>query len=266
MGLLDKAKAAAEEAAIKAKETAEELQTKRELGQAYGELGRKAFALVESGELSAPELDPTRRADPHAQGAARRRPSRRAATASDDRRRGERTALERVILRRLPPSGGGPEFSADLPSIQSAAHAARRSETKGRGKYMRRMLCGGPRAARTRPARGVRYGGGALSCRLRQVHERLLRTTCRHACRRTPGCGARTSAADVRRHRPVVAHGDERRCGTGGEGLGALARRQAPLLRARLGLGLAHRRGPAAPRASSRTCTRSRRTRPSRRR
>jgi hypothetical protein len=58
MGLPDSVKAAALEAAIKAKETAEELQTKRELGQAYGELGQKAFALVESGELSAPELDP----------------------------------------------------------------------------------------------------------------------------------------------------------------------------------------------------------------
>jgi len=58
MGLLDKAKAAAAEAATKAKETAEELQAKRELGQAYGELGQKAFALHESGELSAPELEP----------------------------------------------------------------------------------------------------------------------------------------------------------------------------------------------------------------
>ena len=58
MGLLDKAKAAAAEAAIKAKETAEELQTKRELGQAYGELGQKAFELIERGELSSPELGP----------------------------------------------------------------------------------------------------------------------------------------------------------------------------------------------------------------
>ena len=58
MGLLDKAKAAAAEAAIKAKETAEELQTKRELGQAHGELGQKAFELIESGELSSPALEP----------------------------------------------------------------------------------------------------------------------------------------------------------------------------------------------------------------
>jgi len=58
MGLLEKAMAAATEAAMKAKETAEELQTKRELGQAYGELGQKAFGLLESGELSSPELEP----------------------------------------------------------------------------------------------------------------------------------------------------------------------------------------------------------------
>ena len=49
MGFLDKAKAAAEQAASKAKETAGELQTKRELGQAYDELGRKAHELIERG-------------------------------------------------------------------------------------------------------------------------------------------------------------------------------------------------------------------------
>jgi mevalonate kinase len=58
MGFLDKAKAAAEQAASKAKETAGEMQTKRELGQAYDELGRKAHELVESGEVSSPGLDP----------------------------------------------------------------------------------------------------------------------------------------------------------------------------------------------------------------
>jgi hypothetical protein len=57
MGFLDKAKSAAEQAALKAKETAGELQTKRELGQAYSELGRKTFDLVESRELANPELD-----------------------------------------------------------------------------------------------------------------------------------------------------------------------------------------------------------------
>ena len=58
MGLLDKAMAAATEAAMKAKETAEELQTKRELGQAHGELGQKTFELIESGEISSPALEP----------------------------------------------------------------------------------------------------------------------------------------------------------------------------------------------------------------
>ena len=58
MGLLDKAKAAAGQAAVKAKETAGELQTKRELGQAYDELGQKTFELIETGEVSAPALEP----------------------------------------------------------------------------------------------------------------------------------------------------------------------------------------------------------------
>jgi len=56
MGFLDKAKAAAEQAAAKAKEGVEDVQTKRELGQAYNELGKAAFALIESGELSHPSL------------------------------------------------------------------------------------------------------------------------------------------------------------------------------------------------------------------
>jgi hypothetical protein len=58
MGFLDKAKAAAEQAATKAKETAGELQTKRDLGQAYDELGRRTFELVESGDVSSTTLDP----------------------------------------------------------------------------------------------------------------------------------------------------------------------------------------------------------------
>ena len=58
MGLLDKAKSAAEQAVAKTKETAGELQTKRELGQAYSELGRKTFDLVEAGALANPALDP----------------------------------------------------------------------------------------------------------------------------------------------------------------------------------------------------------------
>jgi hypothetical protein len=57
MGFLDKAKAAAEQAAAKAKEGVEDVQVKRELGQAYGELGREAFGLVESGEISHQQLE-----------------------------------------------------------------------------------------------------------------------------------------------------------------------------------------------------------------
>lgn len=56
MGLLDKAKAAAEQAAAKAKEGVEDVQTKRDLSQSYGELGKLAYRLVESGEVSNPEL------------------------------------------------------------------------------------------------------------------------------------------------------------------------------------------------------------------
>lgn len=58
MGLLDKAKAAAEQAAAKAKEGVEDVQTKRDLTIAYGELGKITYRLVESGELSNPELTP----------------------------------------------------------------------------------------------------------------------------------------------------------------------------------------------------------------
>jgi outer membrane murein-binding lipoprotein Lpp len=57
MGLLDKAKQAAEQAAAKAKEGVEDVQTKRELSQAYGELGKAVFELVESGEISNPRFD-----------------------------------------------------------------------------------------------------------------------------------------------------------------------------------------------------------------
>jgi hypothetical protein len=57
MGFLDKAKAAAEQAATKAKEGVEDVQLKRELGQAYTELGRTAFGLIESGELAHSSLE-----------------------------------------------------------------------------------------------------------------------------------------------------------------------------------------------------------------
>jgi hypothetical protein len=58
MGFLDKAKAAAEQAAAKAKEGVEDVQTKRELSQAQAELGRTAFELIESGELQHERLTP----------------------------------------------------------------------------------------------------------------------------------------------------------------------------------------------------------------
>jgi len=58
MKLFDKAKQAAEQAAVKAKEGVEEVQTKRDLNGAYGELGEKAFELVEGGGLEHADLEP----------------------------------------------------------------------------------------------------------------------------------------------------------------------------------------------------------------
>jgi hypothetical protein len=57
MGLLDKAKAAAAEATAKAKEGVEDVQLKRELSQAHNELGKIAFELLESHEISHPRLE-----------------------------------------------------------------------------------------------------------------------------------------------------------------------------------------------------------------
>jgi hypothetical protein len=57
MGFLDKAKAAAVEATAKAKEGVEDVQVKRELSQAYNELGKVAFELVESNEIAHPKLE-----------------------------------------------------------------------------------------------------------------------------------------------------------------------------------------------------------------
>ena len=55
----DKAKQKAEQAAAKAKEGVEDVQQKRELGQAYDELGKTAFELIEAGEISHSRFDPT---------------------------------------------------------------------------------------------------------------------------------------------------------------------------------------------------------------
>jgi hypothetical protein len=57
MGFLDKAKAAAEQAAAKAKEGVDDVQAKRELSQAYGELGKAAYGLIESGAIAHAQLD-----------------------------------------------------------------------------------------------------------------------------------------------------------------------------------------------------------------
>jgi hypothetical protein len=56
MGIVDKLKAGAEQTANKARETAQEVQTKRELAQAHNDLGKTAFALVDRGEISHGEL------------------------------------------------------------------------------------------------------------------------------------------------------------------------------------------------------------------
>ena len=59
MSLFNKAKQAAEQAAAKAREGVEDVQQKRELSQAYNELGKTAFELLSSGEISNPRLEAT---------------------------------------------------------------------------------------------------------------------------------------------------------------------------------------------------------------
>jgi hypothetical protein len=56
MGLLDKMKAGAEQAVSSGQRQAQILQTKRELSQAYSELGKKVYGLVERGEITHSEL------------------------------------------------------------------------------------------------------------------------------------------------------------------------------------------------------------------
>jgi hypothetical protein len=58
-GFLNKAKQAAETAVTKTKEGVEDVQQKRELSQAYGDLGKTAFELIESGEIANPRFDET---------------------------------------------------------------------------------------------------------------------------------------------------------------------------------------------------------------
>jgi hypothetical protein len=56
MGLLDKVKTQAEQTAAKAREGVQEVQSKRELSQAYASLGKTVVSLVERGEISHAEL------------------------------------------------------------------------------------------------------------------------------------------------------------------------------------------------------------------
>jgi hypothetical protein len=56
MGIVDKLKAGAEQTATKARETAQEVQTKRELSQAYSDLGKTAFGLADRSEISHADL------------------------------------------------------------------------------------------------------------------------------------------------------------------------------------------------------------------
>lgn len=57
MSFFEKAKAAAGQAAAKAKQSAEDLQLKVDLGSAYDDLGKAAFELIESGEIAHEKLD-----------------------------------------------------------------------------------------------------------------------------------------------------------------------------------------------------------------
>ena len=57
MCFFDKAKAAAEQAAARAKEGVDDVQTKRELSQAYGDLGKTAYELVSAGQLTHSRLE-----------------------------------------------------------------------------------------------------------------------------------------------------------------------------------------------------------------
>jgi len=59
MSFFNRAKQVAGQAADKAKEGLEEIQTRRELDQSYEELGKAAFDLIESGELTHPQLAAT---------------------------------------------------------------------------------------------------------------------------------------------------------------------------------------------------------------
>jgi hypothetical protein len=52
MGFLDKVKTATDQAIARGKEEIEEQKTKRELNQAFGDLGETVFGLVDGGSLT----------------------------------------------------------------------------------------------------------------------------------------------------------------------------------------------------------------------
>ena len=58
MGFLDRVKENIQETAALAREGLDEFHAKRDLSHVYGELGRKAFELIEAGKLEAGELGP----------------------------------------------------------------------------------------------------------------------------------------------------------------------------------------------------------------
>ncbi len=57
MSFIDRVKNNIQDTAAMAREGIDDLQKKRELGQLYEELGRRAFELIESGKLQTDELD-----------------------------------------------------------------------------------------------------------------------------------------------------------------------------------------------------------------
>jgi hypothetical protein len=58
MSLLDRAKEVAGQAATRAKEEFEDAQLRRELSQAYAELGKITYELVNAGEITHARFDP----------------------------------------------------------------------------------------------------------------------------------------------------------------------------------------------------------------
>jgi len=56
MGLIDRLKVAGEQASSGARESVHEADLRQDLAQAYGDLGRRTFALIENGALTGETL------------------------------------------------------------------------------------------------------------------------------------------------------------------------------------------------------------------